>query len=145
MFLILFLQSFFWVVQDGIIFLNNHVSILDLHQDCLRTPRNYWDFLEFHPFYFTFMEDPFYYWNFFFRGSRHCQWRVKWVKLILRSQESGFIASSRPSLLPLFCTVAPIKAFINRAKGSLYCSTTKAQSSFHLWSFEIPLYSTTTG
>ena len=43
MFLILFLRSFSWAVQDGIIPLNDHASTSDLHQDHLRTSRDHLD------------------------------------------------------------------------------------------------------
>ena len=42
-FLISFLQSFFWAVQDGIIFLNNHASTSDLYQNHLCISRDYLD------------------------------------------------------------------------------------------------------
>ena len=60
-------------------------------------------------------------------------------------QESGLTTSSWPFFLPLFCKVPSTKAFINRATGFSYCSTTKACSSFHLQSFKIPFHSTITG
>ena len=40
---ILFLQSFSWAVQDGIIPLNNHASTLDFYQDHLHTLRDHLD------------------------------------------------------------------------------------------------------
>ena len=50
MLLILFLQSFSWAVQDGIIPLNNHTSTLDPHQDRLCSLWNHLDLLDLHLF-----------------------------------------------------------------------------------------------
>ena len=69
MFLISFFQSFSWVVQDGIIFLNNHASISDLHQNCLYILWDHLDSLNPCLFYSTFMKTPLHYWD-------HSFWRI---------------------------------------------------------------------
>ena len=48
MLLVLILQLFSWAVLDQIIFLNNHVSISDIHQNCLRTLWDYQNHLDLH-------------------------------------------------------------------------------------------------
>ena len=75
--LILFLQSFSWAVQDGIILLNNYASISNFYRNCLRIPRDHLDSFDPRSFHSTSMKDPLYY-------SDHSSWRI--IPLLVKDQ-----------------------------------------------------------
>ena len=115
MFLISFLQSFSWAIQDGIIPLNDHASTLDLYQDHLRISRDHLDkpldILLLRSLSASIMlqgsfagvmavsplqGDPLYYRDHSTTGGSRRRNRGSMDKLMLTSQESGRLRPGNP-------------------------------------------------